>query len=101
MSDALISSGTPASVKTSLGSLLPSGTKMLCGTTPIFTSPGTSLYNVVYPVPFSSVTRSAVATVNGLASSCFIYNQSNAGFTIKMNSNVAGTWSARWIAVGN
>ena len=101
MSDALISSGTPASVNTSLGSLLPSGTKMLCGSTPSLVSPGTYIYDVVYPVPFSSVTRSAVATVNGVASSCYIYNQSNAGFTIQMDLNVAGTWSARWIAVGN
>ena len=99
MSDALILSGTPASVPSQLAYSLPSGSKIQASSTGGAT--GTNTFAVLYPVPFSSVTRSAVATVNGLASSCYIYNQSNAGFTIQMNQTVAGTWSVRWIAVGN
>ena len=106
MSDALISSGTPASVATSFSNLLPSGSKLQAGTTSTATADFS--FVVVFPVPYTSF--SSVQTIMCTAQvpggpdqasiKCVIVNQSATGFTVTVDTDGSNPYQVNWLAIG-
>ena len=106
MSDALISSGTPASVPTLFSSLLPSGSKLQAGTTSTATADFS--FVVVFPVPytsFSSVqtimcTAQVLSGIDQTRINCVIVNQSATGFTVTADTDGSAPYQVNWLAIG-
>ena len=103
MSDALISSGTPASVPTSFSNLLLPGSKLQAGTTSTATADFS--FVVVFPVPFTSLTSLiCTAQVPGnpdqVRINCVIVNQSATGFTVTADTDSTTAYQVNWLAIG-
>ena len=103
MSDALISSGTPASIPTSFSNLLPSGSKLQAGTTSTATADFS--FVVVFPVPFTSLnTIICTAQVPGIPDqssiNCVIVAKSATGFTVTADTNGVSAYQINWLAIG-
>ena len=104
MSDALILSGTPASVPSVLASSLPSGSKIQSSRTGF--ASGSFSYVIVFPVPFSLVTRSVVATMytetGNIVGVCNVSAITTSGCTITVNvTSGTGLYQVNWVAIGN
>jgi len=103
MSDALISSGTPASIPTSFSSLLPDGSKLQAGTTSTATADFSFL--VVFPVPFTTLnTIICTAQVPGAPDqeniNCVIVAKSATGFTVTADTDGTNAYQVNWLAIG-
>ena len=104
MSDALILSGTPASVPSQLAYSLPSGSKIQASSTGGAT--GTNTFAVLYPVPFSSATQSITATVQTVSGNifgvCNVSMVTSSGFSVTTTvTSGTGTYQVNWVAIGN
>ena len=104
MSDALILSGTPASVPSVLASSLSSGSQIQTGRSSISTI--TFSEAIAFPVPFSLVTRSVTATfwtlTGDIFGTCNVSAITTSGFTVTGTvASGGGTYRVNWVAIGN
>jgi len=104
MSDALILSGTPASVPSALASSLPSGSKIQSSRTGFST--GTNTFAILYPVPFSSATQSVTATMytetGNIVGVCNVSAITSTGFSVTVTvTSGSGSYQVNWVAIGN